>query len=222
VHSEEERYTELYKMVDELKALFDERAKLPPRPDLVSMLAHGEAFRNLPDLEFMGQMALLINGGNDTTRNSMSGGVWAINCFPDQFRKVRENPALIDSMVSEIVRWHTPVLHMRRTATADFELRGRMIRAGDKVAIWYISGNRDDEVIDRPNDFIVDRARPREHISFGFGIHRCLGNRLAELQLRILWQEIVRRDLRIEAVGKPVYQHSNLLHGIKSLMVRLA
>ena len=221
VHSEDERYTELYKMVDELRALFDARAKLPPQPDLVSMLAHGEAFRNLSDLEFMGQMALLINGGNDTTRNSMSGGVWAINRFPDEFRKVRENPALIDSMVSEVVRWHTPVIHMRRTAIADFELRGKTIKAGDKVAMWYISANRDDEVIDRPNDFIVDRARPREHISFGFGIHRCLGNRLAELQLRVLWQEIVRRDLRIEAVGKPVYQHSNLLHGIKSLLVRV-
>ena len=110
---------------------------------------------------------------------------------------------------------------MRRTAIADFELRGRTIRAGDKVAMWYISGNRDDEVIDRPNDFIVDRTRPREHISFWFGIYRCLGNRLAELQLRVLWQEIMRRDLRIEAVDKPVYQHSNLLHGIKSLLVRV-
>ena len=124
-------------------------------------------------------------------------------------------------MVSEIIRWHTPVIHMRRTAIADFELRGKTIRAGDKVAIWYISGNRDDEIINRPNDFIVDRARPREHISFGFGIHRCLGNRLAELQLRVLWQEILRRDLRIEVVDKPVYQHSNLLHGIKSLPVRM-
>jgi cytochrome P450 len=208
-------------MYDELKALYDERAKRPPQPDLLSMVAHGEAFNDIPKLEFIGQMVLLINGGNDTTRNSMSGGVWATHLFPDQLQKVREKPELVESMVSEIIRWHTPVIHMRRTATEDFELRGKTIRKGEKIAMWCISANRDEEVIERPNDFVVDRRRPREHISFGFGIHRCLGNRLAELQLRILWEEILKRDLRIEVMEKPVYQHSNLLHGIKSLPVRI-
>ena len=123
--------------------------------------------------------------------------MWAINRFPDEFRKVRENPALIDSMVSEVVRWHTPVIHMRRTAIADFELRGKTIKAGDKVAMWYISANRDEEVIDRPNDFIVDRARPREHISFGFGIHRCLGTGTAvALKPRGISRAVRRADLQ--------------------------
>jgi cytochrome P450 len=136
-------------------------------------------------------------------------------------RKLRANPALVTDTVPEIIRWQTPVIHMRRTALEDVEFGGKTIKKGDKVVVWYISGNRDDTVIDRPNEFIVDRKRPREHLSFGFGIHRCLGNRLAELQLKILWEEIVRRNLEIEVLGKPQYAYSNFLRGIKSLPVRL-
>jgi cytochrome P450 len=142
--------------------------------------------------------------------------------FPEQFAKLRANPELVTGAVSEIVRWQTPVIHMRRTALEDAEIGGKPIKAGDKVVVWYISGNRDDEHIERPDEFIVDRKRPREHMSFGFGIHRCLGNRLAELQLRILWEEILRRDLQIEVVDKPVYAYSNFLHAIRSLPVRIA
>jgi cytochrome P450 len=120
------------------------------------------------------------------------------------------------------VRWQTPVIHMRRTAMSDAEIGGRQIKAGEKVVIWYISGNRDEEAIERPNEFIVDRKRPREHMSFGFGIHRCLGNRLAEMQLRILWEEVLRRDLQIEVLSKPVYAYSNFLHAIRNLPVRIA
>jgi len=141
--------------------------------------------------------------------------------FPGEWQKLRENPELVPSAISEFVRWQTPVIHMRRTALEDTEIGGKPIKAGEKVVIWYISGNRDEEMIARADEVIVDRKRPREHMSFGFGIHRCLGNRLAELQLRILWEEILRRDLRIEVVDKPVYAYSNFLHAIRSLPVRI-
>jgi cytochrome P450 len=198
VNSEAERYAELQKMAAAMKALWDERAGgNAPRFDLISMLAHSDATRNIDFRELLATCSLLIVGGNDTTRNSMSGGVWGLSQFPEQYQKLRRNPELVQSLVSEIIRWHTPVLHLRRTALADFELGGKTIRKGDKVAMWFVSGNRDEEAIKDPHDLIVDRPRAREHISFGFGVHRCVGNRLAELQLRILWEEILKRDLEI-------------------------
>jgi cytochrome P450 len=219
----EKRDAVLREAVEFFTALFYERQQQPPKPDLISMLAHGEATRDLPTRphEFMGTLLLLIVGGNDTTRNSISGGLMALNEFPDQYRKLRDNPALIQSMVPEILRYVSPVLHMRRTALSDTELGGKRIRAGDKVAMWYISGNRDEEMIERPDEFIIDRARPRQHLSFGFGIHRCVGNRLAEMQLMILWEEILRRYPYIEVVGPPARAYSNLLRSISSLPVRI-
>jgi cytochrome P450 len=161
-------------------------------------------------------------GGNDTTRNSMTGGLVGLSRFPEEFAKLRANPSLVESMVPEIVRWQTPVIHMRRTAVADAEIGGKQVKAGDKVVLWYISGNRDEDQIEQADRFIIDRKRPREHMSFGFGIHRCLGNRLAEMQLRILWEEVLRKDLKIEVLDKPVYAYSNFLHAIRSLPVRIA
>ncbi len=222
VSSEEERFAELRKMAEAMSLLWNERAKQPPRFDLISMLAHGEATQNLSVNEFMGTLALLIVGGNDTTRNSMSGGLLALSRNPDEMRKLRDNPALVTSLVPEIIRWQTPVIHMRRTALADAEIGGKQIRRGDKVVMWYISGNRDEDAIERPDAFIVDRKRPREHLSFGFGIHRCVGNRLAELQLKILWEELLKRDMQVEVRGEPEYVYSNFIHGIKSLPVRIA
>jgi cytochrome P450 len=221
VRSEEERFAELKKMAEYMGRLYEERRNRPPRFDLLSMLAHGASTREMPLTEFMGNLALLIVGGNDTTRNSMTGGLLAMAQYPDQYRKLRDNPGLVDSAVSEIIRWVTPVIHMRRTATQDTELQGRRIRAGDKVVMWYVSGNRDAESVPDPNDFIVDRPRARQHMSFGFGIHRCVGNRLAELQLKILWEEILQRFPMIEVVGPAQRVYSNFIHGFRSMPVRI-
>jgi len=223
IDSEEKRDAVLQQAVTFFSDLWKERAAQPPKADLISMLAHGEATRDLPSRphEFLGNLLLLIVGGNDTTRNSISGGLWALNKFPDEYAKLRANPALITSMVPEIIRYQSPVVHMRRTALADAELGGKQIHEGDKVVMWYISGNRDDEAIERPDDFIIDRARPRQHLSFGFGIHRCVGNRLAEMQLTILWEEILKRFPVIEVMEEPQRAYSNLIHGITSMPVRI-
>ena len=222
VHSEAERFAELSRMAEYMGRLWADRAGEPPRFDLLSMLAHGQATRDMPLREFMGTLGLLIVGGNDTTRNTMSGGLLALHRHPDQWRMVREDPALLPGLVQETIRWQTPVIHMRRTAREDAELGGQRIRAGDKVVMWYVSGNRDEDVIDDPEGFVIDRPRPRHHLSFGSGIHRCVGDRLAELQLQILWEEILKRDLEIEVVGEPVRAYSNFLRGIKSLSARIA
>jgi cytochrome P450 len=221
VHSETERFEELKQMAEYIGRLFNQRREQPAKFDLLSMLAHGAATRDMPLKEFMGNLALLIVGGNDTTRNSMSGGLLALSQFPGEYDKLRANPALVDSAVSEIIRWQTPVIHMRRTTSRDTELGGKAIRAGEKVVMWYISGNRDPDAIEDPDRFIIDRARPRQHLSFGFGIHRCVGNRLAELQLKILWQEILLRFPAIEVVGDAQRIYSNFIRGIRSLPVRI-
>ncbi|MES2895762.1 MAG: cytochrome P450 [Pseudomonadota bacterium] len=199
--------------------LWNQRVNAPPAGDLISMLAHGEATRNMEPREYFGNIVLLTVGGNDTTRNTISGSILALNRNPDQYRKLRENPGLIPSMVSETIRWQTPLAHMRRIATQDFELGGKTIKKGDKVVMWYVSGNRDDEVIERPNDYIIDRERPRNHISFGFGIHRCVGNRLAELQLKIIWEEILKRFPEVVLLEEPKRVYSTFVKGYESMKV---
>ncbi len=221
VHSEEERTAVLTDMAQTMGRLFQQRRGEPPKFDLLSMLAHADATREMPPMEFIGNLSLLIVGGNDTTRNSMTGGLLALNQFPDEYRKLMANPALVETLVPEIIRFVTPVVHMRRTATQDTEIGGKTIKAGEKVIMWYISGNRDPEAIERPNEFIIDRARPRQHLSFGFGIHRCVGNRLAELQLKILWEEILARFPMIEVMGDATRVYSCFIHGIRSLPVRI-
>ena len=219
VKTEEERFEELKKMAEAMARIYNERQNQPPKFDLLSMLAHGAATRDMPLREFMGNLALLIVGGNDTTRNSMTGGLLALHENPDEYRKLHADPSLAEKTVSEIIRWVTPVIHMRRTATEDTELAGQRIKAGDKVVYWYVSGNRDPEAIENPDSFIVDRARPRQHMSFGFGIHRCVGNRLAELQLKILWEEILTRFPMIQVTGEAKRTYSNFIHGIRSMPV---
>ena len=203
------------------KGLWDQRIDQPGGNDLISMMAHSPATRDMPFLEFLGNLLLLIVGGNDTTRNSISGGVLALNQNPGEYQKLRDNPALVSSMIPEIIRWQTPLTHMRRTALEDAEIGGKQIRKGDKVVMWYLSGNRDETVIDRADQFIIDRENPRHHLSFGFGIHRCMGNRLAELQLRIIWEEILKRFRFVEVVGEPERLLSNLVRGITRLPVKL-
>jgi cytochrome P450 len=169
----------------------------------------------------MSNIILLIVAGSDTTRHSITGGLLALNEHPAEYAKLRANPALLDSAVPEIIRWQSPVAYMRRTALSDVELAGKTIKKGDKIAMWYVSGNRDETAIDRPNEFIIDRARPRHHAAFGFGIHRCLGQRLAEMQLRVVWEEMLRRFPVIEVVGEPTRLTSNFVKGFTALPVRI-
>jgi cytochrome P450 len=219
--TEDQRRAELLKCLEYFTGLWNERVNKPGGNDLISMLAHGESTRNMEPMEYLGNLVLLIVGGNDTTRNSITGGVLALNQNPDQYAKLRDNPGLVPNMVSEIIRWQTPLAHMRRRALEDTQLHGKTIRKGDKVVMWYVSGNRDDEVIANPNDFIIDRPKARQHLSFGFGIHRCMGNRLAEMQLRIVWEEILKRFHTVEVVGEPVRVVSNFVRGYSQLPVRL-
>ena len=221
VDSDEQRREELRECGAYFAELWNQRVNSEPKGDLISMMAHSDVTRNMEPREFLGNVILLIVGGNDTTRNSITGGVVALNENSDQYRKLRDNPALIESMVPEIIRWQTPLAHMRRTALADIEFRGKQIKKGDKVVMWYVSGNRDEEAIENPNAFIIDRARPRQHLSFGFGIHRCVGNRLAEMQLRIVWEEILKRFQKIEVMGEPERIYSSFVKGYATLPVRI-
>jgi len=185
------------------------------------MMAHHENTRNMTPTEYFGNLILLIVGGNDTTRNSMTGGLYALSRNPDQFEKLRRDHSLIPNMVSEIIRWQTPLAHMRRTALEDHELGGKQIRKGDRVVMWYVSGNRDDGIFDDPNAFLIDRKNARQHMAFGFGIHRCVGNRLADLQLRILWEEVMKRFDRIEVLEEPERLPQCFVKGYTRMMVEI-
>ncbi len=203
------------------QALWQRKKSAAPNFDLISMLSHAPDTRDMDSRQLLGNVILLLVGGNDTTRNSISGGLAALNDFPAEYDKLKANPELVSSMVPEIIRWQTPLTHMRRTALRDVEFRGQQINKHDTVVMWYISGNRDERAIESPDEFIIDRINPRHHLSFGFGIHRCLGNRLAEMQLRVLWEEALRRFEHIETVSPPVRLSSPLFRAIQSLPVRV-
>jgi len=221
VETEDQRQDELMGCLAYFTDLWNQRIKEEPRGDLISMMAHSDVTKDMTPEEYLGNIILLIVGGNDTTRNSLSGGVLALNEHPEEYAKLNADHALIESMVPEIVRWQTPLAHMRRTALEEIEVGGKTIRKGDKVVMWYVSGNRDEAHIDNPNRLIIDRERPRQHLSFGFGIHRCVGNRLAEMQLRIVWEELVKRWSKIEVMGEPERVRSSFVKGYETLPVRI-
>ena len=222
VESWEQRDRELEEMAKTFLEMREKKRHEEPGYDLISMLVHSPIGANMTPMQYVSDITLLIVGGNDTTRNSMSGSIVAFNRFPGEWDKLMADPALIASTVPEIIRWQTPVMYQGRRAKEDHEIGGKVIRKGDKVAMWYVSGNRDERAIQDPDRFIIDRERPRQHLSFGFGVHRCLGNRLAEMQLRVLWEEIVNMGWkRIELVDEPLYAMSNMLRGIDRMSVRI-
>ncbi len=220
--TQDDRRAALLECLGVFEKLWDERkGKDADKLDFVSALANAEATRDIDPITYLGTLILLIVGGNDTTRNSISGGVLALNQYPAEYEKLRNDPGLIPNMVNEIIRWQTPLAHMRRTATRDTELGGKQIKKGDKVVMWYVSANRDETAIERANEFLIDRKNSKQHLSFGWGVHFCMGSRMAEMQLRVLWEECIARFREVEVVGEPVRVASCFVKGIQELPVRV-
>ena len=205
---------EMMQCLTTFMGLFQQRGAEAENGDLISLLAHGDKTRNMTPMELLGNVILLIVGGNDTSRNTMTASVYALNKYPEEYKKLKADPELIPNMVSETIRWQTPLSFMRRTALEDVTIRGKTIRKGEQIAMWYVSGNRDTNFWkENPEDFIIDRRNARQHLSFGFGIHRCVGNRLAELQLKILWEELMARYDHIEVLAEPSYTSGAFVRG---------
>ena len=221
VESQSQKNTEFQECIEYFERLWELRRDNPGH-DLVSMLAHGEATKDMPTSAHLGNLLLLIVGGNDTTRNTMSGSVYGLNQFPDQYDKLIADPGLIPKMVPEILRWQTPLSYMRRTATRDCEIGGKQIRADDQILMWYVSANRDEDVFDNADVIDIERANADRHLSFGYGVHFCMGSRLAELQLRILWEEVLQRFERIEVQAEPERTFSSFVKGYTHLPVRIS
>ncbi|MBA4340341.1 MAG: cytochrome P450 [Hyphomonas sp.] len=205
---------EMMQCLTTFMGLFQQRGAEAENGDLISLLAHGDKTKNMTPMELLGNVILLIVGGNDTSRNTMTASVYALNKYPEEYKKLKADPELIPNMVSETIRWQTPLSFMRRTALEDVTIRGKTIKKGEQIAMWYVSGNRDTNFWkENPEDFIIDRKNARQHLSFGFGIHRCVGNRLAELQLKILWEELMARYDHIEVLAEPSYTSGAFVRG---------
>ena len=218
---DEKRREILFEMGAYFQNLWNERAQAEPTPDLISMMIHSEAMNDMDQLEFMGNLILLIVGGNDTTRNTMSGLAYGFDQFPDQRKKLQDNPDLIPNTVQEIIRWQTPLSHMRRTALKDADLFGHQIKKGDKLIMWYISANRDESVFENADQIDIERENARRHLAFGYGIHRCVGARLAELQIRILLEEMAKRRMQVNVTGEVKRVHACFVHGYRKMQVNL-
>ena len=202
--------------------LWNQKIGKPQTPDLISMMIHSDAMAEMDHFEFIGNLILLIVGGNDTTRNSMTAAAYGLDLFPEERAKLEADPGLIGNTTQEIIRWQTPLAHMRRTAKEDAELMGQSIKAGDKLALWYISANRDESVFGEDADILrVDRPNARRHLAFGHGIHRCVGARLAELQIGILLEEMAKRRMRVNVLGEPERVAACFVHGYRTLPVEI-
>ena len=215
------RMQKMWEAAAYFQELWKQRKASDPAPDLLSMMAHSDALGDMSERNFLGNITLLIVGGNDTTRNSMSAFAYALNQFPDEAKKLEDDPELIPNAGQELIRWQTPLAHMRRTAMEDTELFGKEIKKGDKLLMWYISANRDEEVFEDADTIRFDRENARRQLAFGYGIHRCVGARLAELQIRVLIEEMAKRRLRPEITGDIERVNSNFVHGYKKMPVRL-
>lgn len=221
--SRKQRLEHMYECGGYFTKLWNEKLGKEPTPDLISMMIHSDAMAEMDQMEFLGNLILLIVGGNDTTRSSMSAAAYGLNLFPDERTKLEGNPGLIQNTVQEIIRWQTPLAHMRRTATQDTVLDGQRIRQGDKLALWYISANRDESVFGADADkIVVDRPNARRHLAFGHGIHRCVGARLAELQISVLLEEMAKRRMRVNVVAEPTRVAACFVHGYRAMPVELS
>ena len=222
----EEYRAEFLAQMGQMLARFDReleaRRGLPPSDDLLSRMVHSEAMGNMDVMERIANIALLIVAGNDTTRNSMSALVEAFDRYPGELERLRADPALIPNAAQEIIRWQSPVTHMRRTALTATELGGQPIAAGDKVVLWYISANRDEAVFEDAERFDVSRANARRHLGFGHGVHRCVGARLAEVQLAAVIEQIAGLHAAVVPQGPPSRLASPFLHGFTAMPVQIA
>ena len=214
------RNATLFEMGAAFSELWQAKAANPGK-DLISIMLQSDAMKEMSHEEFLGNLILLIVGGNDTTRNSMSGFIYGLHQFPDERAKLEADPSLIPNAVSEIIRWQTPLAHMRRTVMEDTEVDGVHMKKGDKVALWYLSANRDESVFEDGDAIKLDRENARRHLSFGYGIHRCVGARVAELQMTTLLEEMGKRRMRVHVVEEPVRVAACFVHGYKKLMVSI-
>jgi cytochrome P450 len=219
VETQEERNQAARDFYLAMTELINGRRSEEPRMDFISLMAHSPHSVNFSEAELFGDSIVLLVGGNDTTRNTISASVYLLDQHPEQNATLRANPKLIPSMVSETIRWQTPLTHMARRTTRDVEIGGKVIPKGDRVVLWYVSGNRDEDKIQDADSWNIERKNPRQHLSFGFGVHRCLGNKLAELQLRIIWEEILQRFPEIKVVGEPERHYNHFIKGYEKMTV---
>tara|TARA_Y100000991_G_scaffold116209_1_gene87664 strand:- start:1719 stop:2957 length:1239 start_codon:yes stop_codon:yes gene_type:complete len=211
-------YMELFKMG---RDMIEERRK-NPTDDLMSVVANTKIEGGeLPPELLDGFFLLMVIAGNETTRNTLTGGLMALTDNPEEREKLLKDPALISNATDEMLRWVTSVIYFRRTATKDTNIRGQDIKAGDKVVMWYGSANRDEDIFKDGHLFRVDRENAKKHLAFGAGEHLCLGNRLGHMQIRILFEELLDRFPNIHSISDPVRIPSNFLAGISELKVRI-
>ena len=220
VETQQQKIDELFECVAYFEKLWDER-RGQAGFDLVTMLANGEHTKDMSAFEHLGNLLLLIVGGNDTTRNTMTGSVYGLHKFPENFEKLKADPSLIEKFVPEVIRWQTPLAYMRRTATKDTVLNGKEIKKDDQLLMWYISANMDEDIFENPEVLDIDRENADRQLSFGYGIHFCMGSRVAELQLRVLWEEMLKRFETIEVLAEPERVFSSFVHGYASMPVKV-